>query len=332
MKKKPKRKGLPPSKAASSPKRKKASQVKSSSKNKGSKPSTASPSSPQENIPPSPLKLLFPEGIETLLEVEGRKQLPQFSQGKPGRKNKLYELIKFAPDLYAKMIQQLAAGVSPNVAAECCGIAERTFFEWGELGARDANNIDEETGELDPIDSYYSRFYMDVRRAVATKAAECEAKLAEVDPIKWLSRGSGRIFGGKWGKNPDKPTPSIPLRGQQALPAPEEDAIEGTFTVKPQLTSQGQPSHDSSTQSGIDTPSSNSPTDSLPSPSPNQNHSVLPISPETEFEALKVLEGIGQIQISEALRQAYEDQASDNDDNDTDTDNSDDSVLEGEVE
>jgi hypothetical protein len=316
MSRTPRKKGLPPSKAASLPKPKKPSQLKKPPKNKGLEQSTATPISSPGEIAPSPLRLLFPDGIETLLDVDGRKALPQFPQHKPGRKNKLYELIQFAPDLYAKMIQHLAAGISPNVAAECCGIAERTFHEWGEKGAQDANNVtpvQQADGTIiyedDPIDSYYSRFFYDVRRAIATKAAQCEAKLAEVDPIKWLSRGSGRIFGGKWGKNPDKPTQQTVLRGQgqQALPAPEDDAIEGTFTVRPQL--QGSSNAESPNQ-----PHAQDSENDVPAQGQAPNHSVLHITPEQEYEVLKVWDSIEQIKLSDAIKQAYEDQASTNDD------------------
>lgn len=294
------------------------------------KPKKASkPISPESNgsghpLPPQeedPLQLLFPDGLETLLEVPYRKALPQLIQAKDGPKQKLPEIIKFAPKLYAKMIGMLRNGVSPNVASEVCGIVERTFYKWGEQGAYDANHVDEMTGEPDPIDSYYSRFYMDVRRAIATKASECEMDIASKDSRKWLSIGPGKIFGGKWGKNPEKAALPSPRAGdQQALPAPSsDDIVEGVFSINHQA-SNSHGSNGQTVQEGI--PSL------LPNGSQGTGH-TLPLSANQEYEALSVLEGIGQITLSPAMKKAYEDQLSlDHANNDPDAGE----ALEGEVE
>lgn len=251
----------------------------------------------------------FPGGIETLLDVPNRKPLPHIPQGKRGPKHRLADLVLHAPKLYQKMIIRLRAGVSPNIAAEVCGIAERTFYEWGQKGAEDAHHYNEETGEFDPIDSFYSRFYHDVRRAIAVKAAECEEAIAEGDPAKWLSRGPGRVFGRNWGKNPEKTPPSQALShdpnsphgsSRKSLPAPlEDDAFEGTFSVN------------GGNKNGVHPNQGHEQSTSGPSQMGEElSGSTLKLTPAQEYEALQVWENIGQIQLSPEMKKAYEDQMS----------------------
>lgn len=258
---------------------------------KAKKPDSAEEDKPLYSLPSQeedPLSLLFPEGLETLLEVPYRKELPQLSPQGFGPKERLPRLIKDSPKAYARMIGLLRNGVSPNVAAEVCGIVERTFYQWGKQGQLDAENIDQMTGEADPIDSYYSRFYLDVRRAIAVKASECEMDIAAKDSRKWLSVGPGRIFGNAWSKNPEKVSSQGQLTG-----GPEE--VE-PFAV----------SHTPQQRAiGVD-----GSTLSPGSPGSPASHTTLPLSTSQEYEALKVLEGIAQLTMSDAMKKAYDDQLS----------------------
>lgn len=243
---------------------------------------------PQED----PLELAFPDGLETLLPIKARKPLPELPESKAGPKCKLVQIIQNAPALYQKMISKLRVGVSPNVAAELVGVSESTFYAWAEQGAKD---IDKDQ------DTYFSRFYRDVRRAIAVKTGECEETLAKREPKIWLSRGPARIFGNRWSKNPEKPaiTQSGPRNGQAALPPPEaDDVIDATFTI----------TH----KEDLDEVSSGSgsATGSNANSSSGNRGQTLDLSPEQEFETLKVLEGIGQVTLSDSLKKAFEDQIS----------------------
>lgn len=262
------------------------------------------PSSPGKGVSPdnSVSEPLFPGGIETLLETASRKPLPQIPQQK-GRKCLLYDIVLHAPKLYAKMIGQLRMGVSPEVAAEVCGIGERTFYEWAQRGRLDLDRLNE-SGEPDPLDSFFSRFYLDVRRAIATQAADCEIKLAEIDPKRWLTVGPGRIFGQKWAK--DKATGGSPPHA--SLPSPAEDVIDATFTVN-----HGDPNGRAAV---TDNPAGN-PAALPPGRSVGTAGSQTPlqISVAQELETLEVLEEIGMLQLNDSIRKAYQQQLGIEEDN-----------------
>jgi hypothetical protein len=176
--------------------------------------------------------------IETLLNVRGRKPLPDSTEisksDRRGPKFKLFEIITHAPDLYAKMIMFIRNGVSFNVACECVGIGESTFYEWGQRGASDfqAN-----------ADTYFSRFYRDVRRAAALATCQAEMEIKALDPKKWLAHGPGRIFGDAWRKS------ELPTRqsfDSDDFEPPESEPFK--ITHKPQDQSPDHPSMKSSSQ------------------------------------------------------------------------------------
>ena len=164
----------------------------------------------------------FPGGIETLLDCEHRKPLPQIPN-RQGRKCILNEIIQFAPEIYAKMILLIRCGSTIQVSAERCGINPSTFHDWVYRGGKDL---------LDEEDTYYSRFFLDVRRAVATRRSEVEIQLSEEDPKRWLSHGPGRMFDNTWSKD-QKQIASKVVAGQKSIEAPDDNEIEGTFVVKP---------------------------------------------------------------------------------------------------
>ena len=243
-------------------------------------------------------ELLFPGGIETLLPCKSRKPLPQLMQRR-GRKELLVEIVTHAPEIYQNLISQIQAGVSFNIAAECAGIAERTFFLWGWKGKTDADSN---------VDSYYARFYRDVRRAAATQAARCERDIALNSPAKWLTHGPGRIFGNPWAK--DKSGKALQQtnssHGSPALPAPTDDAVEATFTVLP---NQQDIIDDENESDETQSSSQGQGQKQLTGPKALEAMATLALSPEQDFAALQVLESIGMLTISDALKAAYASQA-----------------------
>lgn len=242
-------------------------------------------------------ELFFPGGVETLLPIKSRKPLPEIPK-RPGRKCLLEEIVQHAPEIYQRLISQIQTGVSFNVAAECAGINESTFYDWGYKGAADAS-------KNPPVDSFFSRFYRDVRRAAATKAAECERGIAESSPVKWLTHGAGRIFGQQWSKDPNKRRIAGDGSSQRLIGSGEaqsplsssDDAIDAAFTVRrtdpgPEELSDGS-EHEGSEQ--------------VPRHA-TQAGTTLALSPQQEFESLQVLESIGMLTISPQLREAYQQQ------------------------
>jgi hypothetical protein len=214
------------------------------------------------------------QDVETLLDIPGRKPLPQIPQRK-GRKCTLIEMIIHNPDRYSRLITHIRAGVSFNVAAEANSIGERTFYEWGQRGQEDLDK---------GMDTFFSRFFRDVRRAAAMATADCESEVKALEPRKWLSHGPGRIFGGAWGAEVSRGTGRhLPAEASSSSP----EIIDAPFQVR--LT--------------------------LPSPAQAQEnkppkHQTLEISEPIEYAAFQVLEDIGAIQISQEFKNAMQQQQS----------------------
>lgn len=263
--------------------------------------------------------MLDSEGIETLLDVPGRKELPEIPK-RPGRKCLLEQIVLFNPQRYHQIIAKVRHGVSLNVAVEAAGINESTFYDWAIKGR-------EHLAEHPPIDSFFSRFYSDLRRAVAHTVADCEMTIAIKNPTKWLVHGAGRIFGGHWGKNGNKRQIPGERNGQQALPAPAspDEAFDDAFMSS--LTRPLNEIEDGDVEdaeyvmrdAGVRT---NSGTDIARRTNRNSsqglarngqtqsgsNGQALSLTPEEEFESLKVLQNIGQITMSPEMMEAFEQQ------------------------
>lgn len=223
--------------------------------------------------------LSYERNVETLLNIATRKPLPQNPQRKIGRKCLLIEMVMHDPDRYARLITFIRSGVSFGVAAEASGIGERTFYEWGQRGQAD---LDEEA------DTFFSRFFKDVRRAVAAATADCEQHVKEMDPRKWLSHGPGRIFNLGWSEDVSKGT------GAKNLPAPDanpqEQILDAAFTVRPKA---------------LPAPDPNSGAVSSPEKTPD---SFLDVPSSLEFEAFKVLENCGLISLTPEFKEAFHQQ------------------------
>lgn len=278
----------------------------------GDSSSNANHSESSEVSNPSAEELNYPGGLETLLPCKNRKTLPQI-QERPGRKCQLVEIVNFAPEIYQTLITHIKTGVSMNVAVEVVGINESTFFSWGWRGKRDFDSN---------VDSYFSRFYKDVRRAVAHRAAECERSIVESSPLKYLTHGPGRIFNNPWGKDKSKkgdsnaPGALRDSSGHPALPAPDE-ALEATFSVMPSLSDEDQYDGDQTDEQGLPI-GRNQQTPHKNAKASGREGQTLLLSASQEAEAIKVLGGIGQltisndgqsIQLSDSLRQALREQS-----------------------
>lgn len=309
------RRGLPPSsrRRSSSLPRKKVSPDKDhisgensiKSRKKGSKPSKREP----DEADLGGLFAGMPGGELTLLDIPTRKPLPELPQRR-GRSCLLVEIIKYNPQLYARMIALITFKSSANLAAMKVGINESTFWDWSYRGKADA-----ERGE----DTYFSRFNEDIRRAAASAAIDAEMQVNEKSPERYLQHGLGRIFGiGKQKNRRELPGGG---NGQGMLPAPTqtmEDVIDGVFTVIPPRGDSEEDVRDMERGVGEDiesTPFSST----APSRSSQPIGTTLKLSPSQEAEALGVLEGIGQVEIdrregvivmSDALKQAFQEQVS----------------------
>jgi hypothetical protein len=255
-------------------------------------------------------ELLFPGGIETLLPCKSRKELPQLLERR-GPKCKLVEIVLRAPHIYQRLIGLIRTGVSFNVAAECSGIEESTFFSWGWKGAKDVGI---------QRDTYFSRFYRDVRRAAASRTAECEREVGSASPLKYITHGPGRVFGNPWAKDKSKQQslngnangsssngngqmPSYPggPNSQGALPSPDE-VIDATFTLRPDLEGFEEEGYGEEGQEAVTSIPRTHGTDA-------SKQTVLQLTSEQEYEALEVLESIGQLTLSPSLKEAYRQQS-----------------------
>lgn len=248
----------------------------------------------------TPLSSPFPDGWETLLPCENRKPLPQIPM-RTGRRCILEDTVNFYPAIYQQFISLLGSGVSINVACTCVGWNESTFGSWAYRGACD---------ERDGKDTYFSRLHKDVRRAVASKTADCERQIAESSPAKWLTQGPGRIFGGRWSKpDPNKRLPAPNTNGATPglLPAPSSadgtdptEILDAAFTVQ---TVEGDVD-DQEASEGTSPPGPRR----LTTQGTSQAHSTLAITPQEELEALRVWESIGLVKLDPALTQAFNEQ------------------------
>jgi hypothetical protein len=158
----------------------------------------------------------LPGGIPTLLNIPGRKELPPIPNSM-GRSCKLVDLVQLTPGVYENIMANIRKGCYPHLSAEAAGIPTGTFYRWGTRGKEDFKNM---------VDSYYSRFYLDVRKAIAQCRVAIEQTVAVIDPKKWLERGPGKIFGEEWGAVDDG-SASIPV-DQTFIEEKEQLKIETT--------------------------------------------------------------------------------------------------------
>jgi hypothetical protein len=166
----------------------------------------------------------------TLMDVPDREDLPPIPN--TGRPCFLVQIVTESPDLYKQIITLIRHGVVGHVAAVRLGVNQNTFYSWCKQGK---SELEEEF----PPDTFYTRFYNDVLRAVATKRAELEMEIALTDPKKWLSHGPGRIFGDNWRDTPNNSEGiphtlalEAPAGSKKATPDPDEDdVVEGEYVI-----------------------------------------------------------------------------------------------------
>ena len=209
--------------------------------------------------------VLHPGGRKTLLRIEGAAPLPPRSTS--GRPSMLETLAWDCPDIYAEMIHDIKMCSYPQVAGEAIGIPISTFKVWLKNGRNDIVR-----GE----DSFYSRFYGDIRVASAIARKAIEQAYAIVNPAKWLAHGPGRMFGRQWSEGLGNGSLMLADRsgenGQIGLDPIEEEMLDEVEDTK-QI--------ESSNDGGM---------------------TVLNISPADELATLEAQEIAGHMQVSEEYK------------------------------
>ena len=95
---------------------------------------------------------------------------------------------KFTPERRAAIIDAIAHRVPYELAAEGNGICEETFYEWLRIARED---------EANGIDSEYSKFSEDIKRAELQKVKEHNNEIAS-KPERW--QADAWILERRWGK------------------------------------------------------------------------------------------------------------------------------------
>lgn len=154
---------------------------------------------------------MIPGGFLTLEDVPNRKELPPLPE--KGRVSQLYLLVTDYPETYKYYLDELRKGSYYGPAAEELGIPYSTIQEWARKGRADLEK---------EYDTIYSRFVLDVRKAVAKAVSKAEQKVYKDNPLAYLSKGPGRsIFGNHWSEYGKNKQESI------------EEEVDTTFTQEP---------------------------------------------------------------------------------------------------
>lgn len=127
----------------------------------------------------------LPGGIPTLIDIPERKPLPAPPKGQCI----LAALVDECPRTYEEFLTALKKGSFWKGAAASVGLSVGTVRRWGQRGKEDAEA---------ELDTYYSRFYLDVLKAIGQCRCSVEQALAKIQPWKWLSHGPGSVFGTEW--------------------------------------------------------------------------------------------------------------------------------------
>ena len=224
----------------------------------------------------------------TLLDVPDRVKLPPIPS--TGRPCFLIQMATEQPDLYKQLITLIRHGASGNVAAERWGIHEQTFYSWAKIARK-------EMLQDEVPDTFYTRFYSDVRRAIAMRTSEIEVEIAVTDPKKWLSHGPGRIFGDRW---TDSTSPRRELAHDPTNPAmipsvaePQGEELLASSPPPPLSSSQEKAAKDIT----IDNP--NQPEDSN---TVEGSFTAIQINESISNDALKVLEDQGILELSRSYK------------------------------
>jgi hypothetical protein len=172
----------------------------------------------------SPQEIPTERNLLTLLNVERRKTLPPTPA--TGRPSRLHDIVQYDPDTYSRFIIYLKNGAYYHVAAEAIGVNRTTLGDWLQKGRKD-----DEAG----TDTYYSRLYKDVRKAIAECRCNAEMQVLELDPKRWLSLGPGRIFGREWTEGtPAEETEEIPSLSLEEPKKIEEKKDESIYELDAQ--------------------------------------------------------------------------------------------------
>jgi hypothetical protein len=225
----------------------------------------------------------IPGGKETLLDVPNRKPLPPYVRS-AGRPCVLQDIVMHAPDLYAEFITYIQAGAYYNVAAEAIGVCEGTLRNWLIRGKADLGGS---------LDTWYSRLFRDIRRAVALARVGAEASIREASPSRWLSHGPGKMFGEQWTeqKGPTIRSDSDSEPNRQI----ESNTIDGVVVLTTDPTSTEEQKLLEQQQQDKQTNQSDK---------RNEENSILHVDPAKELATIEAMEASGLATYSEAHKDA----------------------------
>lgn len=148
----------------------------------------------------------------------------------------LMVLTQDQPGMYLTFLGKLIAGSTFKSACFSCGIPYSGVWSWLRQGAADL---------ADSVDTYCSRFVLDIQRACGLAVGNAEERLFTKDPAKWLARGPGKDFHrGKYWKEleqqqvdedipqEDNPIEPLPLQEtQEALEDKSEKEAEADLAA-----------------------------------------------------------------------------------------------------
>lgn len=102
------------------------------------------------------------------------------AEEKRGKRSKLYNVMRYAPDVYARVLKYIEMGAYGHVVAEAMGIKYETWMGWLRKG------------EKAKPGTYYHKFISDVRRAESKARIITEIQVRRDNPEFWLKNGPGK--------------------------------------------------------------------------------------------------------------------------------------------
>lgn len=121
---------------------------------------------------------------------------------------------------YLDTIKSIVSGASPTSAFARYGVVPKVVRAWITRGGEDLG---------EGIDSYYSRFSLDITRAVGMSVESAQIMVYVNNPLEFLERGMGQSMGDEY--SPRLHNPSEQAIELTQLPAPplELSALESTY-------------------------------------------------------------------------------------------------------
>lgn len=114
---------------------------------------------------------------------------------------------------YAEFLLALQSGCYAHTAASMIGIAPTTFSKWLQRGREEP-------------EGKYGRLWGDVVEALSIARCQAEIKVAQTNPLHYLTRGAGRLLGDNYNEGLTKQLYDHNVDGTVALPG------QGHLTVR----------------------------------------------------------------------------------------------------